>query len=191
MARSVFQRLGLPSPSSISKCTLPGWRVLERPSAVGVALRFHQLDRLGDPLVRLDAGAAQVVEAAQDVVVPVGRVRERVNRASTTSPVESLRNMRRSRRYCSAARTRSVTAAEPPVARSYSRRPSRTLIVVSKEPRVEPFSCSQFQPPSAICSVSSRSTMPWTSSPNQAPMATTLPLMHGSTSPSKKRRLGS
>jgi hypothetical protein len=39
------------------------------------------------------------------------------------------------------------------------------LIVESNEPRVEPFSCSQFQPPSAIWSFSSRSTMPRTSWP--------------------------
>ena len=77
----------------------------------------------------------------------------------------------------------------PPVARSYSSRPSSTLMVVSNEPRVEPLSCSQFQPPSAICSVSSRSTMPCTSWPKYAPIATARPLMHGSTSPSKNGRL--
>ena len=52
-----------------------------------------------------------------------------------------------------------------PVERSYSSSPSSTLSVESNAPRVEPVSCSQFQPPSAICSVSSRSTMPFTSCP--------------------------
>ena len=48
--------------------------------------------------------------------------------------------------------------AEPPVARSNSSSPSSTLMLVSNDPRIEPFSCSQFQPPSAICSPRSRST---------------------------------
>ena len=30
-----------------------------------------------------------------------------------------------------------------------------------KDPRIDPFSCSQFHPPSLICSPRSRSTMPW------------------------------
>ena len=50
---------------------------------------------------------------------------------------------------------------------------------------VAPFSTSQFQPPSASCSPRSRSTSGAMSTPKYAPVATTLPLMHGSTSPSK------
>jgi hypothetical protein len=39
------------------------------------------------------------------------------------------------------------------------------LIVESNDERVEPFSASQFQPPSSSCSSSSRRTTPSTSSP--------------------------
>src|SRR6185503_12340783 len=60
-----------------------------------------------------------------------------------------------------------------------------TLMVVWNEPRVDPFSCSQFHPPSSICSPSSRSTSPRTSCRKYEPTETTRPLMHGSTSPSK------
>src|SRR5258706_14477998 len=46
---------------------------LERPAAVAVALRRDHLDRLGHALVGGDAGAAQVVQPSQHVVVPPGR----------------------------------------------------------------------------------------------------------------------
>src|SRR5439155_7035285 len=49
---------------------------LERPPAVGVALRRDQLDRLGHALVGRDAGAAQVLQPPQHVVVPPRRERE-------------------------------------------------------------------------------------------------------------------
>ena len=75
-ARSVFQRLGLPSPSSISKVGLARVDVLERPAAVGIAIVLDDSDRLGHALVGPDLGVAQVVEPAQDVVVPPGRERE-------------------------------------------------------------------------------------------------------------------
>jgi hypothetical protein len=45
-------------------------RVLERPTPVFVALLPHQIDRLGHALVGCDAGAPQVVQSPQDVVVP-------------------------------------------------------------------------------------------------------------------------
>src|SRR5258707_310155 len=45
-------------------------RVLERPTPVFVALLPHQIDRLGHALVGRDAGAPQVVQSPQDVVVP-------------------------------------------------------------------------------------------------------------------------
>src|SRR5262249_33099351 len=44
--------------------------VLEEPAAIGSALGFHDADRLGDPLVRRDARLPQIVESAEDVVVP-------------------------------------------------------------------------------------------------------------------------
>ena len=46
---------------------------LERPPAVGIALGRDQLDRLGHPLVGRDAGAAQVLQPPQHVVVPPRR----------------------------------------------------------------------------------------------------------------------
>src|SRR5439155_1449798 len=75
-----------------------------------------------------------------------------VKAGSISSPVESRRSIRRSSRYSCPRSSAAVTSAEPPVARPYSRRPSRTSIVVWNDPRLEPFYCSQFQPPSAICS---------------------------------------
>jgi len=47
---------------------------------------------------------------------------------------------------------------EPPVARSWANNPSRTLMVVAKDERTEPFSTSQFHPPSSSCSSSRRVT---------------------------------
>jgi hypothetical protein len=52
---------------------IPG---LERPPAVVVALRLNQLDCLRHTLVGSDAGAAQIVERAQHVVVPPRRESE-------------------------------------------------------------------------------------------------------------------
>src|SRR5579863_7601777 len=46
---------------------IPG---LERPSTLIVALRCDDLDRLGDAFVRLHAGAPQVLEPPQQVVMP-------------------------------------------------------------------------------------------------------------------------
>src|SRR5207302_5446195 len=43
-------------------------RILQGPASVFGSLALDKLDRLGDPLVRLDARAAQVVEPAQHVV---------------------------------------------------------------------------------------------------------------------------
>ena len=79
------------------------------------------------------------------------------------------------------------TSGDPPVARSNSSRPSSTLIVVSNEDRTDPFSASQFQPPSSSRSPRIRSTIGATSTPKYAPVSIVLPLMHGSTSPSKYR----
>ncbi len=113
--------------------------------------------------------------------------RTRARLGSITSPVDFRRNSRRSSMYASPRRRAAATSAEPPIARSCSSRPSTTLIVVPNDDTVAPFSTSQFQPPSGSCSPSSRSTSGATSTPKYEPVATTLPLMHGSTSPSKKR----
>ena len=48
----------------------------ERPSAVREPVALDDPDRLGDALVGLEPGIAQVVQPAQDVVVPPGRERE-------------------------------------------------------------------------------------------------------------------
>ena len=58
-------------------------------------------------------------------------------------------------------------------------------MVVPNDDTVAPFSTSQFQPPSSSCSPRSRSTRGVMSTPKYAPLATVLPLMHGSTSPAK------
>jgi hypothetical protein len=106
-----------------------------------------------------------------------------------TSPVDFRRKSWRSSMYASprsrAARASAALAA-PSLARSYARSPSTTLIVVPNDPTVAPRSTSQFQPPSSSCSPSRRSTSGVMSTPKYEPVATTLPLMHGSTSPSKK-----
>src|SRR5437762_13671467 len=50
--------------------------ILERPAAIGVALRLQEADRLRDPLVRSGACRAQIVETTEHVAVPAGRERE-------------------------------------------------------------------------------------------------------------------
>ena len=75
-ARSVFQRLGAPTPSSRSKWTRPGWMRSSSHRPSGCRLRPHDLDGLGHPRVRVGARRPEVVERAQHVVVPVVRERE-------------------------------------------------------------------------------------------------------------------
>ena len=82
-------------------------------------------------------------------------------------------------------RRAAMDAAEPPLTRSCANSPSRTLIVVANDERTEPFSASQFHPPSSSCSPSRRATTPSTSCSKQVPNLTVRPLMHGSTSPLK------
>src|SRR5712691_1540107 len=50
--------------------------VLERPPAVGIPVALDDADRLLDALVGRDAGVAQVLQPAQDVVEVPGRERE-------------------------------------------------------------------------------------------------------------------
>ena len=61
------------------------------------------------------------------------------------------------------------------------------MVVPNDDTVDRPSAASQFQPPSGSCSPRSRSTSGRMSSPKYAPIATVRPLMHGSTSPSKKR----
>ena len=102
-----------------------------------------------------------------------------------TAPVLLRRNRPRWSRYSSPLRRAVRTSAGAPAARSNLSRPSSTLIVVSAEDRTDPFSASQFQPPSVSRSVRIRPTMAPTSTPKYAPVSIVLPLMQGSTSPSK------
>ena len=102
-----------------------------------------------------------------------GSSRARAGRrgASSTGTRSRGRRDRRPRR-CSCAGTgcarggtarrrggRRAALAVAPVARSNSSRPSSTSIVVSNEERTDPFSASQFQPPSASRSPRTRSTI--------------------------------
>src|SRR5262245_26356297 len=103
-------------------------------------------------------------------------------------PVERDLNKRRSSRYSWPRRRASLTVDGPPFAFSYSNNPSRTQIVELKEDRLLG-GASQFQPPSSNCSLRSRSTKRSLASPKYAPQARTLPLMQGSTSPSKNGEL--
>src|SRR3954454_434392 len=65
---------------------LPG--VLEEPRAVGLLLRPDQVDGLVQPRVRRVAGGAEVVQPAEDVEVPAGRMENWRNAGSMTSPVD-------------------------------------------------------------------------------------------------------
>ena len=114
---------------------------LERPAAVGLPVPFDDVDRLDDALVRGNAGIAQVVEAAQDVVVVPVREREMepvgIDDLATRLPAEQA-----VARACIPRRAGVPprTPAEPPTARSYASSPSSTLIVVPNEDTVAPFS---------------------------------------------------
>jgi hypothetical protein len=66
----------------------------------------------------------------------------------TISPVLLRRKSLLSRRYSSPRRLAATDSGDLPVALSCASRPSRTLIVVAKDERTEPFSASQFHPPS-------------------------------------------
>src|SRR5438034_7251023 len=100
-------------------------------------------------------------------------------------PVDRDRNRCRSRRYSCPRRRASLTVDGPPFAFSYSKSPSSTQIVELNDDRLLG-GASQFHPPSSNCSRRSRSTRGSLASPKYAPQARTLPLIQGSTSPSKK-----
>src|SRR5262245_4609948 len=102
-----------------------------------------------------------------------------------TFPVERDRNKRRSSKYSWPRRRAFRTVDEPSFAFSYSHSPSSTQIVELNDERLLG-GALQFQPPSSNCSLRSRSTNRSLAWPKYAPQARTLPLIHGSTSPSKK-----
>src|SRR5690349_16258950 len=158
---------------------------VQQPPAVRLPPGLHDRDRLRHPGIRGGTGPPEVVQRTKHVVVPVVRERELQVRRLDDRPVLMRRNRPRSSRYSSPLRRAVRTCSDPPAARSNSARPSSTLIVVSKEDRTDPLSASQFQPPSASCSGRIRSTTAATSTPKYAPVSIVLPLMQGSTSPSK------
>ena len=153
----MFQRLGWPSPSSIWTWLSPRRRP-ERPPAVRIALASTTPMASAIALVGLDLGVAQVVESAQDVVMPPGR-----ERGLEPVGVDHLAG-RLPPEQAAFQQVRLPAIAGLPYPRRASDRPLvfeqalETLIVVSKDETVAPFSTSQFQPPSGSCSPSSRST---------------------------------
>ncbi len=72
-ARRVFHRLGRPTLSSSWTGMAPGWRVSSAHRPSSSRLDATHVDRLGHPLVGRDAGAPQVLQPAQHVVVPPRR----------------------------------------------------------------------------------------------------------------------
>ena len=71
---------------------------VERPAPVLVAARNYGFNGLADADARIDSRIPQLIESAQDVVVPKVGNEKRSQRSSMTSPVRSERNMWRSRR---------------------------------------------------------------------------------------------
>lgn len=119
---------------------------IQRPAAVREAAAAEMRERVGE--ARVDGGTggeragAEVVERAQHVVVPATGCASRRYAASAGSPVDR-RPESRSSRNSSPPRRAAVDSAVPPVARSNSSSPSRTLIVESKDERTDPLARSQ------------------------------------------------
>ena len=74
-ARSVFQRLGRPA-ASIAKWHLPRWMFSQRPRAVFASPGIHQLDCGFEAVVARGVRCAQIVQAAEHVVMPLRWERE-------------------------------------------------------------------------------------------------------------------
>ena len=72
----MFQRLGVPAPSSMSKWTSPAWGFSSGHRPYAVPLFLYQIDGLGNALVGFDAGSPQIIQTPQDVVVPASRKRK-------------------------------------------------------------------------------------------------------------------
>ena len=93
-ARSVFHRLGRPSPSSSAKCTAPGWVFSKKPRAVRLLPGPEQSHRFIQARVRRIPNRPEVLQSTQHVVVPAGRKRElepgRVDDGAGALPPEQL-----------------------------------------------------------------------------------------------------
>ena len=121
---------------------------VEQPAAVGLPLRLHDFHCLRHPGIRVRARPPEVVERAQHVVVPVVRKSEVEIRRLDDLAGALAAEQAAFEQVLLAAAPGLRAPADPPVARSNSSRPSSTLMVVSNEDRTDPFSTSQFQPPS-------------------------------------------
>ena len=138
---------------------------LQQPPAVGLPLGPHDLHGLRHPGIRVRARPAEVIERAQHVVAPVIGEREvEIRRIGDLAGALAAEQAALEQILLPAA-AGPRTSADPPVARSNSSSPSSTLIVVSNEERTDPFSASQFQPPSSSRSPRIRSTIAATSTP--------------------------
>ena len=133
--------------------------MLEGPSAVGIALGLHDARsprRPARPARRQHPAGSRArggCHSATRSGTRTGASRPRL--CGVRSPRQSTADGTACARAGTPGRGcgRQRPRHRRPWTRSNSSRPSSTLIVVSNDPRVEPFSCSQFQPPSSICSV--------------------------------------
>ena len=132
---------------------------VEQPPAVGLPLRLDDFHCLRHPRIWVRPRPPEVVERAQHVVVPVIRKRELEIRRSDDFTGALAAEQAALEQVLLAAAPGRTNSTDPPVARSNSSRPSSTLIVVSNEDRTDPFSTSQFQPPSSSRSARTRSTI--------------------------------
>jgi hypothetical protein len=154
-ARRVFQRLGVPTPPSRSKWTRPGWMRSSSHWPSGC---------------RLDCttATASAIRRSGSVLAAGSSPAHAARRSASSAETRTPDTLPGRRPPCSCGGTGRVRAGTP-AARSNSSRPSSTLIVVSKEDRTDPFSASQFQPPSASRSIWIRSAIAATSTPKYAP----------------------
>ena len=159
-------------------------RSIEEPAAIGLPPALDELQGVVHAWVGLDAGGPEVVERAEDVVVVARRERELSGTPDSRPRRSTDVGRARARADIPRLAAGAVICAEP-TARSYSSSPSSTQIVVWNDDAVL-FGASQFQPPSSSCSLSRRSARLSVGWPKYAPIASTPPLMQGSTSPSKK-----
>ena len=72
----MFQRLALPTLGLHLQWNMFGMKEVERPAPVLVAALDHDFDGVTDAAVGFDSCIPQIIESAQDVVVPKRRERE-------------------------------------------------------------------------------------------------------------------
>ena len=161
---------------------------VERPAPILMAALNHDFDGVGNAAVGFDSCIPQIIESAQDVVVPKRRERE-----AEPAFVDDFAGSKRAEH---AALEQVVfgplagLSADLRPARSYSSSPSRTQMVVWNEERRlggrfgdRKGHASQFQPPSSSCSPRSCLASASFGFLKYEPMPRILPLMQGSVSP--------